>query len=85
MITTPNDQHRSTDTGAPGAAAGAKVSALVAGMVAGADSIQDINMLRHCAMSRLFDGVRAPLHAQGFLLAFTFGHVRKLDPVAACS
>ena len=37
-----------------------KVPALVAGMVAGADSIEDMDLLRHGGMDRLFGGVRAP-------------------------
>jgi len=37
-----------------------KVPALVAGMVAGADSIDDMDLLRHGGMDRLFGGVRAP-------------------------
>jgi len=37
-----------------------KVSALVAGMVAGADSIDDMGLLRHGGMHRIFGGVRAP-------------------------
>src|SRR6478735_7138334 len=37
-----------------GANAGAKVASLVAGMVAGADSIDDLAVLRHGGMSRLF-------------------------------
>ena len=40
-----------------GAHAGAKVAALVAGMVAGADSIEDMDLLRHGGMGRLFTGV----------------------------
>ncbi len=60
-----------------------KVSALVAGMVAGADSIDDMDVLRHGAMDRLFAGVRAPSTLGTFLRAFTFGHVRQLDAVAA--
>ena len=39
-----------------GANAGAKVAALVAGMCAGADSIDDMAILRHGAMKRLFTG-----------------------------
>jgi hypothetical protein len=66
-----------------GCAAGAKVSALVAGMVAGADSIDDMGLLRHGAMDRLFVGVRAPSTLGTFLRAFRFGHVRQLDAVAA--
>ena len=38
-----------------GANAGAKVTSLVAGMVAGADSIDDMALLRHGAMGTLFD------------------------------
>ena len=39
-----------------GANAGAKVSALVAGMLAGADSIDDMNLLRHGGMGRCSTG-----------------------------
>ena len=68
----------------PGAAnAALKVTALVAGMVAGADSIEDMDVLRHGAMDRMFGGVRAPSTLGTFLRTFTFGHVRQLDAVAA--
>ncbi len=68
----------------PGAAnASVKVTSLVAGMVVGADSIDDMDVLRHGAMHRLFDGVRAPSTLGTFLRSFTFGHVRQLDAVAA--
>src|SRR4051794_38352613 len=60
-----------------------KVPALVAGMVAGADSIEDMDLLRHGGMDRLFAGIRAPSTLGTFLRAFTFGHVRQLDSVAA--
>ena len=60
-----------------------KVPALVAGMVAGADSIEDMDLLRHGGMARLFGGVRAPSTLGTFLRTFTFGHVRQLDAVAA--
>jgi hypothetical protein len=60
-----------------------KVPALVAGMVAGADSIADMDLLRHGGMDRLFAGIRAPSTLGTFLRAFTFGHVRQLDSVAA--
>jgi hypothetical protein len=59
-----------------------KVTALLAGMVAGADSIEDMDLLRHGAMDRLFTGVRAPSTLGTFLRAFRFGHVRQLDAVA---
>src|SRR3954453_8812982 len=61
----------------------AKVTSLLAGMVAGADSIDDMDLLRHGAMDRLFQGMRAPSTLGTFLRAFTFGHVRQLDAVAA--
>ena len=60
-----------------------KVSALVAGMVAGADSIEDMDLLRHGGMQRLFAGARAPSTLGTFLRTFTFGHVRQLDAVAS--
>jgi Transposase DDE domain group 1 len=66
-----------------GANAAAKVLALVGGMVCGADSISDMDLLRHGGMTRLFDGVRAPSTLGTFLRSFTFGHVRQLDAVAA--
>lgn len=75
-------RHLSVPGGA-GVAAGAKVAALVAGMVAGADSIADMDLLRHGGMPRLFDGVRAPSTLGTFLRSFAFGHVRQLDAVAA--
>jgi hypothetical protein len=75
-------RHLSVPGGA-GVAAGAKVSTLVAGMVAGADSIADMDLLRHGGMVRLFEGVRAPSTLGTFLRTFRFGHVRQLDAVAA--
>ncbi len=61
----------------------AKICALIAGMIAGADSISDMDLLRHGAMTRLFDQVRAPSTLGTFLRLFRFGHVRQLDAVAA--
>ena len=60
-----------------------KVLALIAGMVCGADSIDDMDLLRHGGMARLFAEVRAPSTLGTFLRCFTFGHVRQLDAVAA--
>src|SRR5690349_23701514 len=51
-----------------GANAAAKVLALVAGMVCGADSIDDMDLLRHGGMGRLFDGIRAPSTLGTFLV-----------------
>jgi hypothetical protein len=75
------DKHLSVPTD-KGANAGAKVTSLVAGMVAGADSIDDMAVLRHGAMGTLFDRPYAPSTLGSFLRAFTFGHVRQLDAVA---
>lgn len=65
-----------------GSNAGMKVASLVAGMTAGADSIDDMGLLRHGGMGRVFDGAYAPSTLGSFLRAFTFGHVRQLDAVA---
>jgi hypothetical protein len=66
-----------------GANAGVKVASLVAGMVAGADSIDDMAVLRHGGMSRLFSRIYAPSTLGSFLRTFRFGRVRQLDGVAA--
>jgi hypothetical protein len=60
-----------------------KILALVAGMIARADSIEDMGLLRHGGLGRLFAGVRAPSTLGTFLRSFTFGHVRQLDAVAS--
>ena len=69
--------------GPASANAGDKVTALVAGMVAGADGIEDMDLLRHGGMGRVLAGVRAPTTLGTHLRAYTFGHVRQLDAVAA--
>ena len=76
-------QQRLTVPTDKGANAGVKVSSLVAGMLAGADSIDDMNVLRHGGMKTLFGGVYAPSTLGSFLRSFTFGHVRQLDAVAS--
>jgi hypothetical protein len=60
-----------------------KVRTLVGGMIAGADSIADTDPLRQGGLARLFSGVRARSTLGTSLRAFTFGHVRQLDAVAA--
>ncbi|MER5915601.1 transposase [Streptomyces sp. NPDC001982] len=65
-----------------GTAAEAKVMSIVGGMAAGADSIDDLDMLRHGGLARLFGGVRAPSTLGTFLRAFTWGHVRQLESAA---
>ena len=76
------DEHLSvpTDRGANG---GLKVASLVAGMAAGADCIEDMALLRHGGMGRLFGRAYAPSTLGSFLRAFSFGHVRQLDAVAS--
>lgn len=76
------DEHLSVPTD-KGANAGLKVSSLVGGMVAGADSIDDMALLRHGGMSRVFTRAYAPSTLGSFLRAFTFGHVCQLDAIAS--
>ena len=66
-----------------GANAGLKVTSLVAGMAAGADSIDDMALLRHGGMGKVFTGAYAPSTLGSFLRSFTFGHVRQADAVAS--
>jgi len=75
------DEHLTVPTD-KGANSGLKVASLVAGMVAGADSIDDMTLLRHGGMGRVFARAYAPSTLGSFLRAFTFGHVRQLDAVA---
>jgi hypothetical protein len=56
-----------TLAGKGSANAAAKITALIAGMIAGADSISDMDLLRHGGMGRVFDGVRAPSTLGTFL------------------
>jgi hypothetical protein len=56
-----------------------KISAIVAGMIAGADSVDDLNVIRHGGMAAMFDGVYAPSTLGSFLREFTHGHVRQLQ------
>src|SRR3954453_2787192 len=60
-----------------GANAGLKVTSLVAGMVAGADSIDDMALLRQGGMGRLFANAYAPSTLGAFLRSFPFGAVRR--------
>lgn len=62
---------------------GANAGLKVAGMVAGADSIDDMALLRHGGMKRLFTACYAPSTLGSFLRSFTFGHVWQLDAVAS--
>ena len=59
-----------------------KVPAIVAGMIGGADSIDDLDLLRHGAMPSLFGGIRAPSTLGSFLRSFTWGNVLQLEKVS---
>jgi hypothetical protein len=65
-----------------GASPHLKIPAIVAGMAAGADSIDDLELLRHGAMGDLFAGIRAPSTLGSFLRSFDFGNVRQLQKVS---
>jgi hypothetical protein len=77
-----NDSVR-LDPRAPGAALpGRKVMSLAHGMLAGADSIDDMNVLRAGSTGLILGHrVMASSTLGTFLRAFTFGHVRQLDHV----
>jgi Transposase DDE domain group 1 len=61
---------------------GRKVMSLVHGILAGADSIDDMNVLRAGSTGLILGHrVMAPSTLGTFLRAFTFGHVRQLDRV----
>lgn len=61
----------------------AKATAVVAGMLTGADSIDDLGVLRHGGMAGLFAGLRAPSTLGTYLRSFSHGHVQQLDAVAS--
>jgi hypothetical protein len=56
-----------------------KVMCLVAGMAAGADSIDDMDLLRHGAMGVLSGGVRAPSTLGSHLRSYTWGNALQLE------
>ncbi|WP_252922436.1 transposase, partial [Mycolicibacterium smegmatis] len=58
-----------------------KLLTVVAGMCAGADSIDDLDLVRGGGMKTLFDGVYAPSTIGTLLREFTFGHARQLESV----
>ncbi|GAA1484675.1 hypothetical protein GCM10009625_14790 [Brachybacterium fresconis] len=72
-----------TVPGSIGSNDGVKVPSLLAGMIAGADSISDMDLLRHGGMGRAFTARRAPTTLGTHLRGYTFGHVRQLDAVAS--
>lgn len=60
-----------------------KSRSVVAGMLAGADSIDDLDVLRCGGMARVVAGVRAPSTLGTFLRTFTHGHVQQVDKISA--
>ncbi|MCV7069487.1 IS1380 family transposase, partial [Mycobacterium rufum] len=58
-----------------------KLATVIAGMCAGADSIDDLNIVRAGGMKTLFGDVYAPSTIGTLLREFTFGHARQLESV----
>jgi len=69
--------------GPAGANPAAKLLSIVAGMAAGADSIDDLDVLRTGANDRVFTEVRAPSTLGTFLRGFGIGHTTALEAFAA--
>ena len=62
--------------------AAGKLTTIIAGMMCGADSIDDVNVLRAGGTPRVFDEVYAPSTLGIMLREFTFGHANQLAAVA---
>lgn len=58
-----------------------KLTSIIAGMAAGADSIDDLDVIRSGGMKKLFGGVYACATLGILLREFTHGHVRQLTAV----
>jgi hypothetical protein len=58
-----------------------KLTSIIAGMAAGADSIDDLDVIRSGGMKKLFGGVYAAAMLGIFLREFTHGHTRQLSAV----
>ncbi len=58
-----------------------KLTSIVAGMAAGADSIDDLDIVRAGGMKQVFGGVYACATLGIFLREFTHGHTRQLSAV----
>ena len=59
-----------------------KLTTIIAGMMCGADSIDDVDVLRAGGTPRVFGEVYAPSTLGIFLREFTFGHANQLAAVA---
>lgn len=60
----------------------AKIASIVAGMALGADSIEDLDLLRHGGMDKMFDGIRAPSTLGTFLRGKSWGGVRQIEKLS---
>jgi hypothetical protein len=58
-----------------------KLTSIIAGMAAGADSIDDLDVIRSGGMTKLFSGVYAASTLGILLREFTHGHTRQLSAV----
>jgi hypothetical protein len=58
-----------------------KLTSIIAGMAAGADSIDDLDVIRCGGMRKVFSGVYAAATLGIFLREFTHGHTRQLSAV----
>jgi hypothetical protein len=59
-----------------------KVGSIVAGMACGADNIDEMDVLRHGGMGKIFGGIRAPSTLGSFLRCLNWGNVRQLGKVS---
>jgi hypothetical protein len=78
------DEHvRFVDERVPSGAANPapKLTSIIAGMAAGADSIDDLDVIRSGGSKQLFGGVYACTTLGIFLREFTHGHTRQLSAV----
>ena len=72
----------STRVASAGVNPAGKLTSIIAGMAAGADSIDDLDLIRSGGMKRLFKQVYAPATLGQFLREFTHGHTLQLASVA---
>ena len=71
----------STRVASAGVNPAGKLTSIIAGMAAGADSIDDLELIRSGGMPRLFAQVYAPATLGQFLREFTYGHTSQLAAV----
>lgn len=71
----------STRVASAGVNPAGKLTSIIAGMAAGADSIDDLQVIRSGGMARCFGGVYAPATLGQFLREFSHGHAQQLSSV----